>query len=91
MIKLPRKKLKHPAINLKPLFRIANLLSVKCSGRPIRKLIAIIPPIDPIPNTTMYAKARNGDEIVGTTRSIKAALPASPWTMPIRIERGLKR
>ena len=42
-------------------------------------------------NNNIEKHATAGDGIVGRISSISAALPASPWTIPMRTERGLKR
>ena len=57
----------------------------------MRKLIAIMPPIDPIPKISIRSRATAGDGITGSINSINAALPARPWTMPIKIDLGLNR
>jgi hypothetical protein len=91
MISVPNPRLKTPAANRIPLLANSNLFAVKCKGRPTKKLIAIIPPIEPIPKIKIYSNAREGEAIVGTTSNINAALPARPCTIPTAIERALKR
>ena len=78
MIVAPRPKLKMPAHSRMPLFSRSKRFAVKWNGNPIRRLITIIPPIEPRPKIKIYPMATAGDGMVGTIKSINAALPARP-------------
>ncbi len=62
----------------------AWLSTVMRKGRPIAVLTHTIPRIEPAPKTKIYKRPQIGVGIVARTKSIKAALPAKPWTMPTR-------
>ena len=78
----PKKMLKRPAIILiRPLISDKRR-AVSAKGRPITALIKSIPPIEPIPNTAMKTMPSTTEGIVVSTKSVSAALPAMPCTIP---------
>ena len=81
--------LMQPANPCSARLKLLNFAAVRWNGRPTKKLINIMPPIEQIPKMATYTMARVFDSIAGITRSIRAPLPASPWTMPMSTARVL--
>src|SRR5207249_2207990 len=61
----------------------AAVLVARAMGSPTRAVITTIPTTVPTPKSATYESAISGDRIVEMTKSVSAALPASPWTTPM--------
>src|ERR1043166_753358 len=87
VINIPSAMLKPAAAPRKIALARAKRWAVSFAGKPIRALMIIMPPVEPIPKIRTYNSATNGCRIVDSTRSINAPLPARPWIIPITIGR----
>ena len=67
-----------------PRFHPENRRAVKVKGRPMARVISIIPAIVPTPKRNRYVMDHHGSWMVLMTKRAIAAEPARPWTMPTR-------
>jgi hypothetical protein len=84
MMKLPKKMLSVPTLNWMYGLKMGRRLAEKTKGRLIKMVIIPIPSTDPKPNNKMYTIPVRGESMEVSTRRVKAALPATPCTVPTK-------
>ncbi len=84
MRKKPNRMLNVPTLNWITRFSPGRRLAEKTKGKLMKMVITPMLSTEPRPKSNMYPSPARGLSIDARTNSVRAALPATPWTMPTK-------
>ena len=84
MRKPPKRTLRVPTLTWVAEFKPGRRLAENTKGKLIKTVIIPMLNTEPNPKRRMYTIPASEDSMEANTNSVKAALPAKPWTAPIR-------